>query len=287
MGKNLILIMINKNFTITAQCLIKDEERFIGYSIRSVIDYVDKVLIFDTGSTDKTVEIIQDLIKEYPNKIIFERKGECDKVKLQHYKQEMLEKTKTDWFMILDGDEVWTKAGIEEAMQTIQENKKNIDCVGADIYLCMGDIFHDHNRKLVAKINGIKQLTMTRFCKIIPGMRWRWVDQSSDGFIFMGDKVIWNNPERVIILKNKFWHMTNLCRSSVGDDIHSSNTLSATRGSKVRSTYFLVGKKIKENVPEVFDENFKNYDRLDFLRSFLNFWPFLMMQIKKKYLEYR
>ena len=111
--------MINKNFTITAQCLIKNEERFVEYSIRSVIDYMDSVLIFDTGSTDRTIEIIQDLIKEYPNRIILERKGECDRIKLQHYKQEMLEKTKTDWFMILDGDEVWSKAGIEEAIQTI------------------------------------------------------------------------------------------------------------------------------------------------------------------------
>ena len=278
--------MINKNFTITAHCLVKSEERFIGYSIRSVIGYMDKVLIFDTGSTDKTIEIIQELIKEYPDKIIFERKDECDKIKLQHYKQEMLKKTNTDWFMILDGDEVWSKAGIEEAIRTIQENKGKIDCVGADIFLCIGDIFHDHNRKLVAKINGIKQLVLTRFCTIIPGMRWVWNERASDGFLYAGDKIVWENPGRIMILKNKFWHVTNLRRSSVGDDIHSSNSLLANRGSKIRSTYFLVGEKIKEEVPEVFDENFKNSNRLGFLRSFLNFWPFLMMQIKKKYVNF-
>ena len=65
----------------------------------------------------------------------------------------MLEMTTTDWFMILDGDEVWTKRGIEEAVETIALDKDRLDCVGADTYSCMGDIFHDHNKKLVAKFN--------------------------------------------------------------------------------------------------------------------------------------
>ena len=112
--------------TITAHCLIKNEENFVWYAIKSVVDFVDKIIVFDTGSTDKTVELIKKLAEEYPEKIIFEEKGSCDKVRHTHLRQEMLKKTNTDWFMILDGDEVWTKRGAEEAIKIISENKVNI-----------------------------------------------------------------------------------------------------------------------------------------------------------------
>ena len=132
-------------FQITAHCLIKNEENFITYSIRSVIDYVDKIIIFDTGSHDKTVEIVRELIREYPNKIIFEEKGECDKKRHTELRQEMLEKTTTDWFMILDGDEVWTKHAFSEVKQII-EKKPQTECIIAPFYLCVGDIFHFSKR---------------------------------------------------------------------------------------------------------------------------------------------
>ena len=60
---------------ITAHCLVKNEENFVGYAIKSVVDFVDKVIVFDTGSTDKTIETVQSLIKEYPSKIILRKKA--------------------------------------------------------------------------------------------------------------------------------------------------------------------------------------------------------------------
>lgn len=41
--------------TIWAHTIVKNEERFIWYSVMSVINHVDKILIWDTGST-KTIE---------------------------------------------------------------------------------------------------------------------------------------------------------------------------------------------------------------------------------------
>ena len=58
--------------SITAHCLVKNEENFVGFAIKSVINFVDKVIVFDTGSTDKTVGLIKNLVKEFPEKIIFE-----------------------------------------------------------------------------------------------------------------------------------------------------------------------------------------------------------------------
>ena len=46
---------------IWVNTIVHNEENFIWFAVMSVIDYVDKVLIYDTGSTDKTVEIIKEI----------------------------------------------------------------------------------------------------------------------------------------------------------------------------------------------------------------------------------
>ena len=273
---------MKKNFTITAHCLVKNEEMYFWYSVKSVIDYVDKVLIFDTGSKDATSKIALKLLREYPDKISYQKKDVCNHIKQNAYKQEMLEMTTTDWFMILDGDEVWTKRGIEEAVETIALDKDRLDCVGADTYSCMGDIFHDHNKKLVAKFNSHVTFFLARFYKLYPGMVWLWNEQRVDGYFMREGKLICDVAEKTLILKNKFWHMTNLRRSYFDDNDFTGNRLTETRKSKRRNTYFIVGKKIKDELPEVFDEDFKKNNRLDFWKSFFNFWPYLFRRMISK-----
>lgn len=124
---------------LTAHCIVKNEERFCGYAIRSLIDHVDQVLVFDTGSTDGTVEVLKKLQREYPDKIVLEEKGEADKKRHTALRNEMIERTKTEWFVVLDGDEVWTQRGIEEIQEEIQEG---IQCLIVPFYLCVGDIVH-------------------------------------------------------------------------------------------------------------------------------------------------
>jgi glycosyltransferase involved in cell wall biosynthesis len=54
---------------LTVHCLIKNEENFIFYAIKSVVDFVDKIIIFDTGSTDKTVAIVNSLVNHPRRKL--------------------------------------------------------------------------------------------------------------------------------------------------------------------------------------------------------------------------
>ena len=60
--------------TLTAHMMLCNEERWCWYAIMSVIDHVDHMIIFDTGSTDRTVEIVKGILVEprYSQKIIFE-----------------------------------------------------------------------------------------------------------------------------------------------------------------------------------------------------------------------
>ena len=51
--------IIRGNALSVLPSLVKNEERFLWYAINSILPFVDKIMIWDTGSTDKTVEILK------------------------------------------------------------------------------------------------------------------------------------------------------------------------------------------------------------------------------------
>lgn len=257
--------------SITAHCLIKNEEKFVGYAIKSVIEFVDYIIVFDTGSTDQTIEVVKELAKEYPNKIIFEEKGPCDKTRHTQLRQEMLDRTKTDWFMILDGDEIWTKRGMEEALAIIK-NQPAIECVVAPFYLCVGDIYHTYSGKKSIKILGKTDFHYPRFIKIFPGPHWRG-DYNEDTLLDKNNKEFCKT-ENSRFLANKYWHLTHLRRSSRDDFDYSSG---GSRKIKRRLTYFIIGKKINESIPEVLQN--KNDFKMNAITSFVNFIKLIFSRI--------
>ena len=251
--------------SLTVHCLVKNEDRFIWYAIKSVVDFVDQVLVFDTGSTDETVEIIKELRSLYPNKILFEAKGECDKRRHTLLRQEMIERTNTSWFMILDGDEVWTRRAIREALETMR-TRTNLECLIAPFYLCVGDIYHK-SRYGQYVLNGKKAHATPRFFKKTTGIHWD--GEYNNDAVIDGSGVKVFEKEHVAWLTDHFWHLTHLIRSSGSGEEFSSGSV---RKDKRRLTYFLVGKKINEEIPEVFliKPQPKYIQRLSFLRSFIN-----------------
>ena len=246
--------------TITVHTIIKNEENFIWYAIKSVVDFVDKIIIFDTGSTDKTVEIIKDLVKEYPDKINFEEKGECDKKRHTELRQEMLDKTTTDWFMILDGDEVWTKKGMEEVVGVINQNTE-VECLIAPFYLCVGDVYHKYYKKGSYYFLGKTGQFALRFIKNDQGIKWAG-DYNSDILIKNGSVIF--KKENSLFLKNHYWHLTHLKRSSKDDNDYSSY---GSRKEKLRETYFIIGRKIKDDFPEFLS----GISKISFIISVINF----------------
>jgi glycosyltransferase involved in cell wall biosynthesis len=248
--------------SLTAHCLVKNEESFVGYAIKSVIDFVDTLIVFDTGSTDKTVEIIKSLEREYPDKIIFEEKGPCDKVRHTQLRQEMLDRTKTDWFMILDGDEIWTKRGIEEALRKMRENN-SIGCILTPYFLCAGDIFH-HSLRGKYVYDGIKIHALARIFRITPEVKWNLGPYGEDDYVKdSGGNLI--RKGNYVYMKNKYWHASALVRSSKDSDVNLG------RHKHVMS-YSLkiigVGFKIYEEVPEVFGDAQKM--KLPLFNSWIN-----------------
>ncbi|OGC91945.1 hypothetical protein A2899_01650 [Candidatus Amesbacteria bacterium RIFCSPLOWO2_01_FULL_49_25] len=125
---------------IIAHCMVKNEERFIWYALNSVLDFVDKIMVWDTGSSDKTVPIIQ-LLKS--PKIEFKEVGSVDIHSFTAVRQQMLEVTPGEftWLMILDGDEIWPQSSIKS---TVQYCRLHPDCESVVVRTrnLVGDIYH-------------------------------------------------------------------------------------------------------------------------------------------------
>lgn len=128
-----------KKIKITAHCIIKNEDKWIWFAIQSVLPFVEQILVFDTGSDDKTIEIVKSINSP---KIIFEEKGPVDKNGLVVLRQEQINRTKTNWFLILDGDEIWPATQIERLIKEAGEVGTNIVALFNRTRNCIGDIYH-------------------------------------------------------------------------------------------------------------------------------------------------
>ena len=126
------------NNSVTAHMIVKNEDQFIWYAISSVLPYVDKFIIFDTGSTDKTVEIIR-LFKD--KKIVFKQKEKVDALGLAALRNEQIHFTKGGWIWIADGDEAYPQKTVKNILGIINGKKDYLGII-VHRYDLLGDIYH-------------------------------------------------------------------------------------------------------------------------------------------------
>ena len=122
---------------LVAHSLVKNEDQWIWYSLNSVIDYVDEIMVWDTGSTDNTVPIIKSISSP---KIKFQLRLAPTPQEMTQARQEMLDQTRSDWLMILDGDEIWTPPAFEESLAAI--NSQNSHYLINSYINLIGDVHH-------------------------------------------------------------------------------------------------------------------------------------------------
>jgi glycosyltransferase involved in cell wall biosynthesis len=108
---------------ITVHCVVKNEEQWIWYALMSVLDKVDRVLLLDTGSTDKTLDIVKTIDSQ---KIQIEQIKVENDIEFPKLRQRQIEQTDTDWIMVLDGDEIWQADMLDKAVFRIKQAQQNI-----------------------------------------------------------------------------------------------------------------------------------------------------------------
>ena len=208
--------MDKRKYSITGHMVVKNEDRWIWYAIMSVIDYLDKLIIFDTGSKDQTNRIIEEVLKEkkYSDKVIYEEWGTVSSEEFYKVRQKQIELTDTDYFMVIDGDEIWYRSSLEELDRILSEEKPAL--VATRFINVCGDIFHYRNESREHYcINGITgAITIRIYSMEIPGICCGGV-YGVEGYIDKDGVAVQDGGYKVIVQKGKYFHTSLLNRSSL------------------------------------------------------------------------
>ncbi len=239
---------------VTVHTVVKNEDVWVWYAIQSVLPFVEKVLVFDTGSEDRTVNLIKSIKSK---KIIFEEKGAVDRKGLVALRQEQLERTKTDWFLILDGDEIWPRTELEKLLLSAASSDKKIVAIYNEVRNCIGDVWHylpaDAGNYHIGNRSGnlnIRLIRKTESLKI----------SGEYPLEVYGDEngPIQKQPDNLVYSEAWYLHTSFLQRSS-----RSSDKVSGSFG---RKRIWQSGINLKKNqLPEVFGLSVQN--GVDFLKK--------------------
>jgi len=102
--------------------IVKNEEEILGQCLESVKDVADELIVVDTGSEDKTVEIA----KRYSAKI-FHHPWQNSFSEARNYSMSV---ASGDWILIIDADEILERADIPKIIEAKWQKKYDAICFG-------------------------------------------------------------------------------------------------------------------------------------------------------------
>jgi len=173
---------------IAAHTLVKNEGRFVWYSVMSVARYVDKIYLWDTGSTDSTPEILKAIKSKLGNKVDLKFLNSVDVQSFAEARQQMLDATAEDWFIMLDADEIWWDRNMAKLTAFIRQNGKKYESVVVPTINLVGDMYHYQEEKAgLYKLAGrVGHYNLRAVNRNIPGLKsdkphgtWGWVDNEN------------------------------------------------------------------------------------------------------------
>lgn len=230
-----------KKKIICAHVLVKNEANFLWYAVMSVYKYVDRIRLWDMGSTDNTRDIIEEIQKlpdaagkVFFHEVTFQNFSEAqarrsmldatpptsDSDENENFfpwvREQMLKATKADWFLVVDGDEIWWEDSIKKVTDLIQEKGDSLESIVTPTILPVGDMFHFQEKaagryKLAKRVGHYNLRAINRK---IPGLgssdlphgRWGWVDDT-------GKMIQDRDPDKIAFLDAPYFHASYLPRA--------------------------------------------------------------------------
>ncbi|SHO47379.1 glycosyltransferase family 2 protein [Anaerocolumna xylanovorans] len=105
--------------TVSAAIIVKDEERCIKRCLDSIRPIFDEIVVVDTGSTDKTIAILESI---QDSKVkIYKIKWEDDFAKARNF---ALDKVTSEWVFFIDADEYfasWGESSLKSLLALLNE----------------------------------------------------------------------------------------------------------------------------------------------------------------------
>lgn len=207
--------MYDRNYTITGHMVVKNEDRWIWFSVMSVIDYLDKLIIFDTGSIDYTNKIIEGIIKDerYAAKIYYAKLGSVSSENFHKVRQKQIDMTDSDYFMVIDGDEIWYRDSINELNRILSKSRPLL--VATRFINCCGDIFHyRYDFRETYCVKGIVgSITIRVYSMQIPDIRCGGI-YGTEGYVDQSGVAVQDAGYSIKIMNGKYLHTSLLNRSS-------------------------------------------------------------------------
>jgi glycosyltransferase involved in cell wall biosynthesis len=223
---------------ITLHTIVKNEEKFVKEALLAALssNEVKRALVWDTGSTDKTVEKILS-IKD--RRIEFRQRGNIDRKTLVLLRKEQLEMTKTPWFLLVDGDEIWPERNLQKLILAIKQcNNETIALVNRTRN-AVGDLYHylpeSEGHYQIGRWSGHLNI---RAVRNLAGLTVKG-EYPNEWYEYPGKK-IQSQPERLEFVDTWYLHTTHLKRS--GNWISEIKTLDRLKKHK------WLGKFRKENL---------------------------------------
>lgn len=208
---------------ITGHCVVRNEDIWVWYALKSVLPFCEQILVYDTGSSDKTVERIKSLSSP---KIILEEKGVVDAQGLVDLRKEQIESTQTDWFLVIDGDEIWPEENIKKIIVAANTSSKETVAIFNRVRNCIGDVYHYLPESTGRyKIAGVEGNLNIRLIKKTPDLSIKG-RYPLEAYTING-KPIQDFPERLVFVNTWLLHASFLKRSS-----SESNKTSGSFGRK-------------------------------------------------------
>ncbi|OGV90383.1 hypothetical protein A3A66_00970 [Microgenomates group bacterium RIFCSPLOWO2_01_FULL_46_13] len=221
---------------VSVHTIVKNEERFIWYALESVLNFVDKLIVFDTGSTDATVKIIRSIRS---HKLLFEEKGEVDRKRLVTLRREQIRRSQSQWLLNLDGDEVYPLTAIEEMIGLMKTVSNDVVGIVQPFVSLTGDIYHkQREEKGHYQIAGREGHLTLRGIRLVKGLTVGG-EYPLEAYQQAG-KPIQDHVDRLVFSSRSYFHAGGLKRSA------------KDCGVLERKRIWDLGQPVTEKLPAVF-----------------------------------
>ncbi len=226
---------------VTVHMIIKNEDQWVWYALQSVLPYADQILITDTGSTDKSKEILHTLAS---TKIKLREIITHTAAEMTIERSRQIQETKTDWIWLVDGDEVYPESTAKECVSAIKSSV--YEGIVVRRYDLLGDVYHRQSETVGSyHLYGQKGHLVSRLInkKKVRGLTYKGAYPLEGWYDEDGVSAQARDPKHWYITKNRLYHAMYLKRSSLGSNLPMFN----------RSKYKIeTGIKINDLLPEVF-----------------------------------
>ena len=198
--------MIDVN-EITVAVMVKNEEYWIHYVLRDAFKLFPNIIVLDTGSTDKTIDIIlatANTVKrpEGSNFTLLTGDYGNDAFAIGNGRNVLRKAVKTKWMLLVDGDEIWTIPQLEVILATDIPD-------GKDVVMAGSHNVEDVAGKLMFRTHDIANKDIM----FMPEVEWTKTDYPFEGYGLTAslsmDKVYYLPADQVYC-----YHMRHTKRSS-------------------------------------------------------------------------